>query len=209
MYGQLLPTDASRAPTDKTLRMVRNKLYPVQAWYCIGFFIFIVAIFQWTSFFHSKLARRSPTALNSDPEHPYLHRRRGFSWRRIPLGLVNAYRVVAFRWTLEIGNSYTLSVAEVLVTMSYIIFLFVWTFINSKSPPYAASHALRILLATDLEGHKLDISYWCNRSGTLAASQFPLITALGTKNNIITCTGWCTRIITSLLIICSNHRYQL
>ena len=209
MYGQLFPTYASTTPADKSLRVARNKLYPMQAWYCIGLFIFIIAVFQWSSFFHSKLARRSPTALNSDPEHAYLHRRRSFSWRRIPLGLANAYRVVAFRWTLEIGNSYSLSVAEVFVTMLYIVFLFVWAFINSKSPPYAASHALRILLATDLEGHKLDITYWSNRSGALAASQFPLITALGTKNNILSCAGRCNLIITSLLIVCSNHRYQL
>jgi len=33
----------------------------------------------------------------------------------------------------------------------------------------------------------LDITYWCNRSGALAASQFPLITALGTKNNAVSC----------------------
>ncbi|OAX32513.1 hypothetical protein K503DRAFT_600797, partial [Rhizopogon vinicolor AM-OR11-026] len=174
MYGQMLPTYAStEGPTDKTLRVARNKLYPMQAWYCIGLFIFVVAVFQWTSFFHSKLARKSQTGLNSDPEQAYLHGRRTFSWRRFPLGLANAYRVIAFRWTLQIGNSYTLTMAEVLVTMAYIVFLFVWAFINT----------------TDLEGHKLDLSYWCNRAGTLAASQFPLITALGTKNNIVSCTA--------------------
>ncbi|OAX32427.1 hypothetical protein K503DRAFT_663301, partial [Rhizopogon vinicolor AM-OR11-026] len=69
--------------------------------------------------------------------------------------------------------SYTLTMAEVFVTTAYIVFLFVWAFINT----------------TDLEGHKLDLSYWCNRAGTLAASQFPLITALGTKNNIVSCTA--------------------
>ncbi|EGN94612.1 hypothetical protein SERLA73DRAFT_188592 [Serpula lacrymans var. lacrymans S7.3] len=54
--------------------------------------------------------------------------------------------------------------------MAYIIFLYVWAFINT----------------TDLEGQKLDISYWYNRAGTLASSQFPLIAALGTKNNLVT-----------------------
>ena len=47
------------------------------------------------------------------------------------------------------------------------------------------SHPLKILLATDTDGNTLDLAYWCNRSGTLATTQFPLITALGTKNNII------------------------
>ncbi|OJA18274.1 hypothetical protein AZE42_04990 [Rhizopogon vesiculosus] len=173
MYGQMFPAYAStEGPTDKSLRVARKMLYPVQAWYCIGLFIFIVAVFQWASFFHSKLAR-SQTALNSDPEQMDLHHRRGFSWRRIPLGLANAYRVIAFRWTLRIGNSYSLTMAEVFATMAYIVFLFVWAFINT----------------TNLGGHKLDITYWCNRSGILAASQFPVITALGTKNNIVSCTA--------------------
>ncbi|KAG1726686.1 ferric reductase NAD binding domain-containing protein [Suillus lakei] len=157
------------AVTDKSLRSARNQLYPMQAWYCIGLFIFIIAIFQWISFLHSKLAGRRQTSDASDPEHASVHRRRGFSWRRVPLGLVNAYRVISFRWTLEFGKSYTLNMAEVFVTMAYIVFLFVWTFVDT----------------TDLEGHALDITYWCNRSGMLAASQFPLITALGTKNNIV------------------------
>ncbi|KAJ8582184.1 hypothetical protein M405DRAFT_750626, partial [Rhizopogon salebrosus TDB-379] len=38
---------------------------------------------------------------------------------------------------------------------------------------------------TDLEGHVLNLTYWCNRSGALAASQFPLITTLGTKNRTV------------------------
>lgn len=41
--------------------------------------------------------------------------------------------------------------------------------------------------ATDLEGVKYDIAYWGNRAGTIAASQMPLVTALGTKNNVLSC----------------------
>ncbi|KAG1870821.1 ferric reductase NAD binding domain-containing protein [Suillus subluteus] len=155
--------------SDGSLQDARNILYPTQAWYCIGLFIFIIATFQWISFLHSKFAWRRQTSSTSDPEHASVHHRRAFSWCRIPLGLVNAYRVISFRWTLEFGKSYTLNMAEVFVTMAYIIFLFVWAFINT----------------TDLEGYTLDIGYWCDRSGMLAASQFPLITALGTKNNIV------------------------
>jgi hypothetical protein len=46
-----------------------------------------------------------------------------------------------------------------------------------------------ILLATDLEGHALDLTCWCNRSGVLAASQFLLITTLGTNNSAVLCTA--------------------
>jgi ferric-chelate reductase len=73
------------------------------------------------SFFHSKLARGRH---NSDTEQASLHHLHGFSWCRIPLGLVNAYRVVAFRWTSHIGKSHSLTMVEALVSMAYIIFLF-------------------------------------------------------------------------------------
>ena len=132
MYGEMLPVDAStKGPTDKSLRSTRNRLYPMEAWYCIGLVIFIIAVFQWITFFHSKFSRRRHT---SDPEQAYLRHRDGFSWRRIPLGLVNAYRVIAFRWTLQIGTSYNLTMAEVLITLAYVTFIFVWAFINSMSP---------------------------------------------------------------------------
>lgn len=43
--------------------------------------------------------------------------------------------------------------------------------------------------ATNLEGQKFDEYYFTNRAGVLAVSQFPLITALGTKNNVVACTS--------------------
>lgn len=143
MDGRMFaPVSAStEGPTDKSLRVTRNTLYPIQAWYCICLFIFIIAVFQWISFFHSKLAslqRSHQTSHNSDPEQVTLHRRHAFSWRRIPLGLANAFRVIAFRWTLEFGNTYSLTIVEVLVTMAYIVFIFVWAFFNSKLPTDAA-----------------------------------------------------------------------
>jgi ferric-chelate reductase len=36
-----------------------------------------------------------------------------------------------------------------------------------------------------VEGQKLDMIYWSNRIAMLASSQFPIVTALGTKNNIV------------------------
>jgi ferric-chelate reductase len=132
MYSPVfVSTDGS---TDESLRKTRTWLYPMQAWYCISLFIFIIALFQWISFFHSKFARGRQMSYNSDPEQVSLHRLHGFSLRRIPLGLVTAYRVIAFRWTLQIGKSHSLTMAEVLVTMIYVVFLFVWAFINSKPP---------------------------------------------------------------------------
>jgi hypothetical protein len=39
--------------------------------------------------------------------------------------------------------------------------------------------------ATSIEGQKLDTEYWNNRVALIASSQFPIITALGTKNNLV------------------------
>ena len=119
--------------TDATLRVQRNKLYPKQAWYCLALFIFIVGVFQWASYIYSKFAKRKRGSSSAvDPELASTPLRRRISLRRIPLFIVNMYRVIAFRWTLEIGQTYTLNLAEVFVIMAYIVFLYVWAFINSK-----------------------------------------------------------------------------
>ncbi|KAG2034819.1 ferric reductase NAD binding domain-containing protein [Suillus americanus] len=145
-----------------------NDTYPEQVWYTIAAFLFVVGCFQWGSFVHSKFARRRH--YDSDEETATLNGiQHKFSLRRIPLAIINFYRVVAFRWTLEIGQSYTLNMAEVFVTVAYIALLLIYAFINT----------------TSVEGQKLDIIYWSNRIAMLASSQFPIITALGTKNNIV------------------------
>ncbi|KAG1870839.1 ferric reductase NAD binding domain-containing protein [Suillus subluteus] len=156
-----------------TIRL-EDSAYPEQVWYTIAAFLFVVGCFQWGLFLHSKFARRGhhgsdeETAVTNGVHHK-------FSLRRIPLAIINFYRVVTFRWTLEIGQSYTLNMAEVFVTVAYIALLLIYAFINS----------------TSAEGQKLDIDYWSRRTGMLAASQFPIVTALGTKNNIV---SWVTGI---------------
>ncbi|KAG1795142.1 ferric reductase NAD binding domain-containing protein [Suillus plorans] len=142
--------------------------YPQQVWIFIGVFPLVVGCFQWGSHIHSKFARRRHH--ESDEETAPIHNiQYKFSLRRIPLAIINFYRVVAFRWTLEIGKSYTLNMAEVFVTMAYIALLLTYAFINT----------------TSVEGQKLDVFYWSNRIAVLASSQFPIVTALGTKNNLV------------------------
>lgn len=136
------------------------------------------------------------------------HVKKAVSLRRIPSAIVNAFRVLAFRCTIHMGSSYSLNLAEVTLTFMYIIALFTWTFINSTLfalyvprrfadaffvyPSSASCISLFLLFlcaATDWSGQKFNILYYANRSGTIANSQFPLITALGTKNNVIS-SGW-------------------
>ena len=38
---------------------------------------------------------------------------------------------MAFRWTVDFGRGYVLNVAEVVLTIFYIVALFTWSFINS------------------------------------------------------------------------------
>lgn len=116
-----------------------NDAYPEQVWYTIAAFLFVVGCFQWGSRIHSKFARRrhhesdEETAATNDIQYK-------FSLRHIPLAIVNVYRVVAFRWTLEIGQSYTLNMAEVFVTVAYIALLLIYAFVNSELTELCVSH---------------------------------------------------------------------
>ncbi|KZT71201.1 iron reductase [Daedalea quercina L-15889] len=157
---------AKSASADKALRVARAKGYPKEVWYFVACFVFTVSLFQFGSWVANKLSTRiHKKDAESGTELP----RGRFSVRHVPRAMVNGYRVIAFRWTINIGSSYTLSLAELFVSCAYFIALFIWEFINT----------------TDLDGVKYDINYWGNRAGTIAASQLPLVTALGTKNNVL------------------------
>ncbi|KAF9233766.1 FAD-binding domain-containing protein [Melanogaster broomeanus] len=90
---------------------------------------------------------------------------RGTSVLSLPLAVVNSYRTVAFRTTVGVG-SYIFNMAEVFAALAYVALLFIWTYLISSNP----------------DGEPLN---WCSRAGLLSASQFPFITILGTKNNIV------------------------
>lgn len=105
----------------------RSTLYPNEIWYGIALFIFILAVFNWTSILYSKLTRSARTAA---PEPSA--RTAALSFRRLPLALVNAYRVIAFRWTLNIGSTLSLTGAEMMLTVAYIIYVYTWALINSE-----------------------------------------------------------------------------
>ncbi|OJT05986.1 Ferric/cupric reductase transmembrane component 2 [Trametes pubescens] len=167
------PASPSAPPMDpnRAIRGAHNKQYPREVWWFVASFIALVSICQLVSWGISKLSSGRPVRKQAGDAETAgrSNSPRRFSWRRVPLAAVNLYRVVAFRWTLEIGQSYTLNLAEVFVTAAYIIALFVWEFVNT----------------TTTTGSKLDITYWGGRAGAIGASQLPLVTALGTKNNPI------------------------
>ncbi|KAG2057927.1 hypothetical protein BDR06DRAFT_987850 [Suillus hirtellus] len=154
------PSSDQFSEADLTLFDDENTKYPEQVWYTLAAFLFVIGCFQWGLRGHHGFDEETTTTNG-------VHQK--FSLRRIPLAVINFYRVVAFRWTLEIGQSYTLNMAEVFVTVAYIVLLLIYAFINT----------------TSVEGQKLDVIFWSNRIALLASSQFPIVTALGTKNNSV------------------------
>ncbi|KAL4063886.1 ferric reductase NAD binding domain-containing protein, partial [Scleroderma yunnanense] len=153
-------------PNDGTLADQRAQLYPTQVWYGIGLFLFIIGLFNWTSILYLKFSRPHR---GRNIESFATSRSNSISFRRFPVALLNTYRVIAFRWTLYIGNTFCLNTAEITLTVAYVVYMYIWAFINT----------------TSLEGEKLDWTYWSTRITMLATSQFPLIAALSTKNNLV------------------------
>ena len=118
---------------DGTLADQRAQLYPTQVWYGIGLFIFIIGVFNWSSVLYSKFSR---SRRGRDMESFATSRSSSVSIRRLPLALLNAYRVIAFRWTLHVGETLCLNTAEITLTVAYIVYMYVWAFINSKQLHY-------------------------------------------------------------------------
>lgn len=117
---------------DKTLRMARATEYPHQVWFFLAALLALVAFFQYSSLLFARLTTRW-TRPRADAETP--KRSQSLSWRRLPSALTNTFRIVAFRCTINIGESYSISLAEVALTCMYIIALFTWDFINSEYNP--------------------------------------------------------------------------
>ncbi|KAJ3974707.1 ferric reductase NAD binding domain-containing protein [Lentinula raphanica] len=156
----------SSASEDKAIRVERANEYPHEVWFFLASLIALVTVFRFLSFLFAKGLRRNRSS-SLDSEKGTGHSNAA-NVRNLPLAMINLYRVIAFRFTLDFGSC-SLNLAEIILTMMYIAALFTWTFINT----------------TNVSGGKFDVSYWSNRAGALIASQIPLITALGTKNNII------------------------
>ncbi|KAF8555031.1 iron reductase [Imleria badia] len=142
---------------------------PEQAWFSLCIFFAVVGIFQWGSVLHSKVVKQRRPRKSPDEESTHTSSTNGGrSLARLPIVAVNVFRVVAFRWTLEFGT-YDLKVADIFLTLTYVAFLLGWTFEGAEKDGVT----------------RLNIGYWSGRAGLLAASQFPLVTALGTKNNVV------------------------
>lgn len=126
------PSDPKMVVTaaDKALARHYNDEYAKQVWWLVAPLLFLIGVTNYGSIALRKLfpRRKGPADVEADGRvvrHPA-------SIRRLPLTIANIYRVLAFRTTLTIGPL-SLNLAEVALTIVYIVALFVWTFINSGS----------------------------------------------------------------------------
>lgn len=169
---------------DKALESRYTEEYAYQVWWLVAPFLFLVGVTHYGSIALRKLfpGGKKPADVEADGRVV----RHAPSFRRLPSTIANAYRVVAFRTTLSIG-SFNLNLAEVTLTVVYIVALFVWSFINSTYH-YVLSYAnSRSRIATSLDGTKFERAYYMDRAANIACGQLPLVVALGTKNNIVGC----------------------
>ena len=116
---------------DKAIRIQRANEYPHEVWFFLACLIALVAVSRLLSFVCSKVSRHNGLS-SQDPEKSSSHSKAVVNFRNLPLALVNLFRVVAFRFTLDFG-SYSLNLTEVILTLMYMAALFTWTFINSEA----------------------------------------------------------------------------
>ncbi|KAJ7767290.1 ferric reductase NAD binding domain-containing protein [Mycena metata] len=140
---------------DKAPSQRRIAEYPLQIWYLLLSLLALVSICHFTA---RLLARKSVSAGTRGPSR----------LTRLPLAVAHVFRTMAFRTTASFAG-YTLNLAEFFLGCGYIAVIFTWALINT----------------TDLEGHRFSPRYFADRSGLIVATQFPLLIALGMKNNII------------------------
>ncbi|KAJ7134928.1 ferric reductase like transmembrane component-domain-containing protein [Mycena crocata] len=151
--------DARVVTPDRAPSHYRAYEYPRRVWYLLGSFIALVSLCHFAIVLASRL--RSPAKPST----------RGLtSIRRLPIAILNLVRNAAFRITISFGGAYKLNVAEFFLGSAYIATMFTWALINT----------------TNLAGVRLSPQYYANRTGLIAATQFPLLVALGMKNNILT-----------------------
>ena len=139
---------------DTALANHYNEKYPKQVWLLVATFLFLVGVTRCGSIVLRKVfpGREGHPDVEADGRvvrHPP-------SIRRFPLAIVNAYRVLAFRTTLTIGP-FSLNFAEVVLTIAYIVALFIWSFINGESCNTVLMHQLTISYSHFPRWNKVDV----------------------------------------------------
>ena len=115
------------SPTDEDIYDLHIASYPNRVWFCIAGVILCVTLCRFTSLLCKIRGDTLPLARSCT--------RGVVQYRRLPTAMLDAFRTIAFRWTVPISNSYTLNLAEIFLTAVYIAVLFVLALVNCKSEP--------------------------------------------------------------------------
>ena len=154
--------------------------YPEQVVYFIVSFIALISICHFLSMFYHFIIRKRI--------HKW-KRRTTVSLTRLPAAVADSFRALAFRWTVPVGSSHELNFVEVGLPLAYMAVLYTWAFVNSMLHlfPLVRNASLHSILASSPRGIKIDPQLYADRAGAMAASQLPIMVALGSKNNLISC----------------------
>jgi ferric-chelate reductase len=76
-------------------------------------------------------ARRKNLFRRSQPITTPSGQTKGVSLRRIPAAILTASRIVAFRWRILMGKSYSMSILEVFIALTYLAALLTHEFVHS------------------------------------------------------------------------------
>ena len=163
--------------TDRDLENARILAYPKQVIYFTASFIALISLCHFFSMFYHFIIRKRI--------HEW-KRRTTVSLTSLPAAVADSFRALAFRWTIPVGPSHELNFVEVGLTLGYMAVLYTWAFVNSMLHLFPLQNSnSHSILATSLTGIKVDPQYYADRAGNIAASQLPIMVALGTKNNLI------------------------
>ena len=98
--------------------------YPKYVLYLIASFIALVSLSHFLSLGYRYATRKRAYRAQL---------RTSISAFRLPTALVDSLRAIVFRWTVPLGSSFTLSLAELGLALGYIGVLFSWTLAASMS----------------------------------------------------------------------------
>jgi hypothetical protein len=108
---------------DRAIRKARTVSYPKYVLYYIAGFIALMSLSHFLSLGYRYATRNRASNARL---------RTSISVFRLPAALVDSLRALVFRWTVPVGSSFTLSLAELTLALCYIALLFSWTFVGSR-----------------------------------------------------------------------------
>ncbi|KAF5310624.1 hypothetical protein D9619_008266 [Psilocybe cf. subviscida] len=171
-------TMATPPATDKTIRIARFFSYPKTLVYVLIGLLGLVSLIHFLRLV-LRLTFREPV-----PRPDGIRSRRPLL-RRWPLAAIDWLRAKSMRKTLRLLWGAQVNWLEGAVTVGYVTLLLAFLFSGT----------------TTLEGQRVEPHYYANRAGTIAATQFPIMTALGMRNNPFSCTSCSLFIFMSLLTV--------